>query len=295
MGNVTYRSGDIARMLGISQEAIRYYEKQGIILSDKDEENGYRHFRFRKLIALAELRMFSRMGFSVQRAWQMVNGENIANVSARLAENEQDLTNQIERLTQIQEFSAQLRRDISQIPKNLNQLSLQQVPGFYHMKFQNNRQIIKDKQHEQSIKMWYESSPAVKAAVLCPLDACVPGFQVEIGFSVRQDFYERWLKQNSLAVQFIPGGRALCAVIAVESGCTDFYEPLRPILADLQASALPCQNLIHAIPLAIRCRLDDTQPMKDYYQVHILLADEPEERTSICGKEGRMQEKKQQR
>ena len=216
MGNITYKSGDTARMLGISQEAIRYYEKQGIVLFDKTEENGYRYFQFRKLLAMVSLRLFGRLGLPVHTAWDMVNGATCHKVREELAANEQQLADQIERLTQMQAFSAEMREEIQRIPENLYQYSIRQAPGFYHIKFQNDRQIIKDKQYQQIIKNWYENSPAVQAGIVAPLDKFGPEYQAEVGFSIRQDHFERWIGELHPAVQFIPGGPALYAVAKVE-------------------------------------------------------------------------------
>lgn len=274
MANLTYKSGDAARMLGISQETIRYYEKCGIILSDKTEENGYRCFRFRNLLSLVHLRLFRRLNFPIQDAWKLVNGETIQSVSDGLIANERLLADQIELMTQMLDFSAQMQKEVLRIPENLYHFTIRQAPGYYHIKFQNNKQIIKNKLYQQVIKTWYEKSPAVQAGILAPLDALNPEYQAEVGFIMQQDHFERWIDQVPEAVHFIPGGRALYCVAKVEPDCIGFYEPMQPIIDYVNEQHLPVKNIVYAIPLAMRCRLDPEQPMKDYYQVYVPLAEE---------------------
>ena len=277
MDYITYKSGDVARMLGITQEGIRYYEKQGVVLFEKEEENGYRTFAFRKLIAMASLRLLGRLGFSVRDAWQMVNGADVATVTQGLAQNEKHLADQIEKLTQMQQFSAAGRQQMARIAQDLDRFEIVDAPAFYHMKFQKERKVIKDKQYEQIIKSWYENSPVVQAGLLAPLDAFGTRYQAEVGFSIRQDHFDRWIKTRQDVVQYIPGGRALTTVAKVEPDCTEFYEPMRPLMEYLQAHpALKTRNLMHAVPLAMRCRLAADQPMKDYYRVYVPLADDDE-------------------
>ena len=43
MAQKTYRIGDVANLMGLSRDTLRYYEKRGI-LSSKKEENGYRYY-----------------------------------------------------------------------------------------------------------------------------------------------------------------------------------------------------------------------------------------------------------
>lgn len=41
---IKYRISDVAKLLGITTEAIRYYEDQGIITPTKSEKSGYRYY-----------------------------------------------------------------------------------------------------------------------------------------------------------------------------------------------------------------------------------------------------------
>ena len=43
MAQKTYRIGDVANLMGLSRDTLRYYEKRGV-LSSKKEENGYRYY-----------------------------------------------------------------------------------------------------------------------------------------------------------------------------------------------------------------------------------------------------------
>lgn len=43
MAQKTYRIGDVANLMGLSRDTLRYYEKRGI-LSSKKEKNGYRYY-----------------------------------------------------------------------------------------------------------------------------------------------------------------------------------------------------------------------------------------------------------
>ena len=52
-----YKIGTVAKLLGVSPEALRLYERNGILLSDRgDGENGYRYYSRLDITALLRAR-----------------------------------------------------------------------------------------------------------------------------------------------------------------------------------------------------------------------------------------------
>ena len=62
-----YRMKEFSAMTGLSQSKIRFYEKQGLILSDRSE-NGYRVFTPEDAFKSNSFRMLLQYGFSVEEA-----------------------------------------------------------------------------------------------------------------------------------------------------------------------------------------------------------------------------------
>ena len=42
--SVRYKIGDVSRILGISTDLLRYYEKKGVVKPQKDQSNDYRYY-----------------------------------------------------------------------------------------------------------------------------------------------------------------------------------------------------------------------------------------------------------
>ena len=71
-GNMAYKIGEVAKLLGISSETVRYYEREGVIQSQKiDQESGYRYYEALDINALMRVRMYRNYGFTLQEAKQM--------------------------------------------------------------------------------------------------------------------------------------------------------------------------------------------------------------------------------
>ncbi len=62
----TYKIGEVASILGVSTDTIRYYEKMGIVYSKKDPSNGYRYFTSADIYALLDVLFYRSMDIPVE-------------------------------------------------------------------------------------------------------------------------------------------------------------------------------------------------------------------------------------
>ncbi len=61
-----YLIGDVADILGISRDTLRYYEKRGI-LSSKKRSNGYRYYREEDIFVLSSILYFRKMNMGLEQ------------------------------------------------------------------------------------------------------------------------------------------------------------------------------------------------------------------------------------
>lgn len=273
MGNIRYKSGEAARMLGMSQEAIRYYEKQGIILSEKDEENGYRSFSYRNLIALQRLRLYNGLGFPVKESHDLINELTSEEISERLTDNEAGLILQIKRLERIVSYSKMMRHAIDEMPQMLNQFRIEDSPAVYHIKYQDDRTVLSDKKRAQTIKSWYEQSPVVLPNSVISIRELRPWVQLELGFSIFEEDYACFIRDHTPRdfIRFIPSKRSIYSILEVDYNTPNFYIPFLPLLHYIEENHLETEDLIFGFPLLTKCRLREDMPPKDYYQLWVPL------------------------
>lgn len=72
MSSDYYKISDVAKILGISAELVRHYERLGI-LKPKRNTNGYRRYTTRDINILTGSRRYVHMGFSIEEAEFMIN------------------------------------------------------------------------------------------------------------------------------------------------------------------------------------------------------------------------------
>ena len=75
-----YKIGDVARILGISTDLIRYYEKKGVVTPVKDKNNDYRYYDTWDINYLIGCLWFKNFGFNIDHIADMVSDFSYANL-----------------------------------------------------------------------------------------------------------------------------------------------------------------------------------------------------------------------
>ena len=67
-----YKIGDVARILGISTDLLRYYEKKGVVTPTKDKGNDYRYYDAWDINFLIDCLWYKSFGFGIPQIAYMV-------------------------------------------------------------------------------------------------------------------------------------------------------------------------------------------------------------------------------
>lgn len=108
-----YKIGDVARILGISTDLIRYYEKKGVVTPVKDKNNDYRYYDTWDINYLIDCLWFKNFGFNIDHIADMVSDFSYANLlddlGAKTEEIEQSIRHQQLLLRRIKEHEQDVR------------------------------------------------------------------------------------------------------------------------------------------------------------------------------------------
>lgn len=74
-----YSIGDMSRICNISKKALRYYDKIGLITSQRQDYNNYRYYTEQSLLAVPVIKYYKQMGFKLEEMRVFIEGD-IANV-----------------------------------------------------------------------------------------------------------------------------------------------------------------------------------------------------------------------
>ena len=126
-----YKIGDVAKILGISPDLLRYYEKKGVVKPVKDKENDYRYYDFWDINFLLDCLWFKNFGFSILEISDMVKPESTADLNTRFLEKEDELRASIERSILLLQRSEEHRKELERATALQGVCEIAESPDYY--------------------------------------------------------------------------------------------------------------------------------------------------------------------
>lgn len=90
-----YKIGDVARILGISSDLLRYYEKKGVVTPTKDKQNDYRYYDAWDINFLIDCLWYKSFGFGIPQIAYMVSDCYYGDLVSVLEEKQDELMDSI--------------------------------------------------------------------------------------------------------------------------------------------------------------------------------------------------------
>lgn len=128
-----YLIGDVAQMVGLSRDALRFYEKKGVI-SARKKENGYRYYSEDDIYKLMFILYHRKMNTSLEELEGLMSGKNSIpvirkHIIQRRAEEQAAVLRHQQALSRLN----LVERDIKRIEECLNRCSVKRFPAAYVM------------------------------------------------------------------------------------------------------------------------------------------------------------------
>ncbi len=109
-----YKIGDVAKILGISPDLLRYYEKKGVVSPVKDQSNAYRYYEPWDINFLMDCLWYKNFGFGIDQVARIVAKSDYWDILAMMEEKDQEIESSIHRqellLRRIRQHLREIRR-----------------------------------------------------------------------------------------------------------------------------------------------------------------------------------------
>ena len=125
-----YKIGDVSKILGISPDLLRYYEKKGVVMPEKDENNDYRYYDFWDINFLLDCLWFKNFGFSIDQIADMVQIPSADELSDLFLGKEDELHAQIARSQLLLQRSKEHREDLQKAKNDLGTIRITESPEY---------------------------------------------------------------------------------------------------------------------------------------------------------------------
>ncbi|WP_125143552.1 MerR family transcriptional regulator [Clostridium transplantifaecale] len=228
---MTFQIGKIAKLLGMSSEGLRLYERIGILNPRRGKSNTtYRTYEHLDFTALIRARGYHYAGFSSKEIAALINAKQLQDVIAGYEAREKELEHEIWLKGLILENIRELKELTVKAEQNLGEITVCTQPAIYRFPFMKNGEFLLRANQEKAFRQWVSFTPIVFISQSNEWDKLMSGSgQITAALGVFEEQAER-LKLDLQWASYYPSSRALYSIVQ-EQG--DDFQPLsclRPLM-----------------------------------------------------------------
>ena len=141
-----YKIGDVAKILGISADLLRYYEKKGVVRPIKDKNNDYRYYEPWDINFLIDCLWYKNFGFGIDQVAKIVSASSYDDILDTMEQKDREIAENIRRQELLLRRSREHLDEIHRARENLFQCDLVWSPEI--VRYLNRYNFIYDNSKE---------------------------------------------------------------------------------------------------------------------------------------------------
>lgn len=166
----------IAKLFGITTEAIRKYEAKGVIGSRRNCKNRYREYETWDIPTLFRARMYKKFGFSLSQASDMNNSMSIDEIISSMHKREEELAQEIIERQKLMLMLREWKNDLSEMDEYSNsKCVIEYSPEIYFCDFLQPDSMTEDADILALAGKWIEHLPFVSLGIRSDVDSVLYG------------------------------------------------------------------------------------------------------------------------
>lgn len=156
-----YNIGIVSKLLGISIEGIRNYEKSGLVKSKRDVGSNYRKYSYLDITSLIRTKSYRSLGFSINETLQLTNDASINTILEMLLEKKCILSAEEEILQEKMRYIHSLFEQMTVLEQQIDKVRIEDRHACYWLKFSKNGEILFDDERVELFRKWMNHTPFV--------------------------------------------------------------------------------------------------------------------------------------
>ena len=156
-----YSIGKVSRMLGLSVEGIRNYEKSGIISSKREDCSNYRKYSYLDIASLIRAKMYRAYGFSIKETGELTNNCSLEEIAAVFDDKIRELSGDIRIAVEKRSFMEKHTSEIRSVEQLAGKIRICRMPSIYRIEFSRNGEIDFSEEKISLFQKWMTYAPFV--------------------------------------------------------------------------------------------------------------------------------------
>lgn len=239
MSQREYKIGEVSRLLGLTPEAIRYYEDQGIITPRKAEKTGYRYYNVWDIHILIHARSYRQYGFSLAETAMLLNQSDNRDLIQHLDEKEEEIQEAITEQLRLLRLIRAKKEHIARTEESIGGFRLEYSPEIYRLDTEQNYKLYESREAMDLMREWINRAPFVFPSALLRKEAVESGSEAySFGLGVDSEYAGRLALRESPYIRFHPARLSVFTAFGSCSRMRFSAENLRPALEFMQRQGL---------------------------------------------------------
>ncbi len=163
-----YKIGEVAKLLGVSIEAIRFFEKRGLINPTRDEISGYRMYSAAELNVLMRIRGYAKCGFTLAETASLIEACDLDGMASRLGERAEKLESEILYQQALLKCLRMRQEHLHRVTDMVGRSVIERSPTFYGIIYRFGQLIPEDEDLREQVREWVERKPFAETLLIFP-------------------------------------------------------------------------------------------------------------------------------
>ena len=126
----TYKTSQLLSILGVSRDALRYYEMKGIVKPNQDETNNYRQYDDYDIYTLLVMDFYKKRNLSTNEVRELQKGKTIDELGMLLEKKDEQLEEDIRNKQYMLQKIRETKAFCTGLKEHLNQYSIREFPTY---------------------------------------------------------------------------------------------------------------------------------------------------------------------
>lgn len=226
-----YQIGLVSKLMDLSAEGLRLYEREGILLPQREGTAGYRFYERLDITSLLRARSYQKYGFSLHEIKQLIHTDDLTFLTRQYRRKEEELEREI-LLKQLElEHLHSTREEIQQFSQSLWKIKRENRPPMYRLEFMRGEELTLPKEQYDLLQQWAAWTPLAFSSLRHDWQAMKRGEDCcysAIGV-LEKSVTSLGIQELSKQGEYVPECRCLSTIVEVKGeacSCLDYLSHL---------------------------------------------------------------------
>ncbi|WP_105618680.1 MerR family transcriptional regulator [Vallitalea okinawensis] len=122
-----YTIGQVAKFLGISRDALKFYEEKGLVNPKKDSENGYRKYDHFDIYDVIATNFYRELDIEIKQIQEIKKSMSVKDIEVVLEEKEEKIQQEIAYKELLLKRIKSVREDCKKVEQHLGRYSIKEM------------------------------------------------------------------------------------------------------------------------------------------------------------------------